>query len=824
MNNITLVPSKKESKLPFIDTLSSLDKRQGLLLNAPITIPNYFLTGLGIDSTQKAFEDKIHTYYKELNNQQRTVLFFNGTLPASRNTALVKHIQELFKELSSQGDITLLTIKQKLESSSQFGFVSPYINAIMKVIELYSKDHPHISDTQLKNFVAKIIGWFSDHCVNALEQFLKNKEAVPLYNPILIYCGPIKTHSEYFLQFCWSLGFDVLYLSPSKALAPPLLKNWSQVITWQIDISDFKYPHYKKEKKLAHTPVSAVKKTPQIKTIQSEPFHDPAVIKYKNSSDIWAQLPSSISDRSGFIRGNTPILPVYFYRVIGVQKDQNIYFNDLFKLDRKLKSLEHAYVKFENGISLSNDPSFIKSFSDVWIKYQTSKLTDLTELLLALSKVPAFPMHHKGHFGDLIVSALRATVLEFVADSKMQSISQIKNFIMKLIIWTQDHLVVALNEFDYVQTNGNTVTNPKILYYGNIKKHEAHFLLFASRLGADIIYFNSYEESIWPSLLTEDLLPFKIIFPDKCRIQPFPSKELHLRSETVAYQASKEIESILFDPEGGLFKPWQLDPFKVKSVSLRTTLEEAESLWNIEGRLRPDFEVKEDTVYIPNLFFKLSGVHSTEDAYWQLMARFTQFKNVKLVKHLPFTPDTFSSTDKYLANYIFNPNGLLNIKEVKQKQIFKYGHLKDATQKLILDTINLVLSTKAYQHPIDKNMKKTIVLTLLNLPVDILNLISSFDKPFSIPKLVIFDPDENLFNHGDIATILFLHYIGFDIAIFTPTGYNNIENMIKKEYFDSYRLEDVSFNLELPDLANYKPTTEKNKSFFSSLFGLQNNN
>ncbi len=134
---------------------------------------------------------------------------------------------------------------------------------------------------------------------------------------------------------------------------------------------------------------------------------------------------------------------------------------------------------------------------------------------------------------------------------------------MKLIIWTQDHLTVALNEFDYVQTNGKNVTNPKnSLLWKHKKSMKLIFLLFASRLGADIIYFNSYEESIWPSLLTEDLLPFKIIFADKCRIQPFPSKELHLRSETVAYQASKEIESIIFDPEGGLFKPWQLDPLK----------------------------------------------------------------------------------------------------------------------------------------------------------------------------------------------------------------------------------------------------------------------
>ncbi len=93
-----------------------------------------------------------------------------------------------------------------------------------------------------------MVGWFSDHCSNTLVAFLKNKEAKPLYNPLLIYCGPIKIHSEYFLQLCWSLGFDVIYLNPSKELTPPHLIKWSQVIKWDLDTPTFEYPHFKKEK------------------------------------------------------------------------------------------------------------------------------------------------------------------------------------------------------------------------------------------------------------------------------------------------------------------------------------------------------------------------------------------------------------------------------------------------------------------------------------------------------------------------------------------------------------------------------------------------
>jgi len=78
-----------------------------------------------------------------------------------------------------------------------------------------------------------------------------------------------------------------------------------------------------------------------------------------------------------------------------------------------------------------------------------------------------------------------------------------------------------------------------------------------------------------------------------------------------------------------------------------------------------------------------------------------------------------------------------------------------------------------------------------------LDLLQKFDYPLQIPKLVIFDGDESTFTDEDIIIITFLHMIGFDIVILTPTGYNNIESGVDPYYYDTHKLEDFKFDLKL---------------------------
>tara|TARA_Y100001933_G_C18862495_1_gene506496 strand:+ start:246 stop:572 length:327 start_codon:yes stop_codon:yes gene_type:complete len=108
-------------------------------------------------------------------------------------------------------------------------------------------------------------------------------------------------------------------------------------------------------------------------------------------------------------------------------------------------------------------------------------------------------------------------------------------------------------------------------------------------------------------------------------------------------------------------------------------------------------------------------------------------------------------------------------------------------------------------------------MTVLNLDDTILRLIQNFDYPASVPKIVIYDPDETTFSESDAITMAFLYFLGFDICVLTPTGYNNFEMYINEAYYHVYKLTQKQFNLALPDLNRY--STKKSKGFWEGLFG-----
>lgn len=123
--------------------------------------------------------------------------------------------------------------------------------------------------------------------------------------------------------------------------------------------------------------------------------------------------------------------------------------------------------------------------------------------------------------------------------------------------------------------------------------------------------------------------------------------------------------------------------------------------------------------------------------------------------------------------------------------------------------------------PILKNsnlieFKLKILLCILNLDKIILEMIQKFDYPFKIPKIMIYAKDEAIFTEEDSIILAFLNLMGFDIVIFTPTGYNNIETRVYEEYYDIHKLEDVTFNLDIPNLNSIRKS--KSNSFWSNLF------
>ena len=164
-------------------------------------------------------------------------------------------------------------------------------------------------------------------------------------------------------------------------------------------------------------------------------------------------------------------------------------------------------------------------------------------------------------------------------------------------------------------------------------------------------------------------------------------------------------------------------------------------------------------------------------------------------------------------------SGFVDKQKLLTHSCYKFSYLKTSLQHIIIEKINYLMKTDMLKKAIDKDFKLKILMTILNADKNILQLIQQYDYPSKIPKLLIYDNNESIFSDEDSIMLCFLNLFGFDISILTPTGYNNIEGKIQDKFYDTHRLEEVNFNLPLPDLNDEKKyTKEKGKNFFSNIF------
>ena len=94
---------------------------------------------------------------------------------------------------------------------------------------------------------------------------------------------------------------------------------------------------------------------------------------------------------------------------------------------------------------------------------------------------------------------------------------------------------------------------------------------------------------------------------------------------------------------------------------------------------------------------------------------------------------------------------------------------------------------------------------LLTLDKELLRLLQSFDFTRAIPKLLIVDASETMFSLEECVLLAFLNLVGFDIAVFTPTGYRNLETHIRSDSFDTLTVGPFCYDLTVPDLRTRRP-------------------
>ena len=533
------------------------------------------------------------------------------------------------------------------------------------------------------------------------------------------------------------------------------------------------------------------------------------------STDIYKDILLSVEQRKSFkYNEGLLILPTYFCRIIGIEQASEVeYYNDIFKLDQSLCKAEISYKRMDYRLDTKVSEEKIFKLNTIWKEIKAD--TNLRASFIARNLYGAglIEKTRRDELDSLLKSAFEITLEAFIqCHIKNKNASIIKNFSIKMIHWFE---IYALKDFHRCKF---TEHNPKMLFYGNITRDEVYFMLFLSKIGYDIIYFNSLSDSHFSeaNLIKSDCS--KLEFNHKKPMKAFPKTEGMIQVQTAAFLAEKSAEDMLSGDSYDFARPWQFQDYHLKSIPLKTTYKELFKIWTTEARKREGFRIEENTVFIPNVFTKINGTKQNLNDYWNDVKTLVKTTMAYSILELPFSKIGAKSFD---YRNLIKPDGLFDIHKVMNCADFKLSYLKLPIQKLIVEKVNEMIDKKHFKLDIDIHFKIKIMTTVLNMDIEIYKLLQRFDFPFTVPKVLIYHNSDILLSIEDYISIAFLNALGLDIIVLTPTGYSDIENMIKNTLFDVHFLEEIKFDLEMPreviKVIGTKQKIEKN-SIFSKIY------
>jgi len=776
----TNFPTLLKSNMVFSDMLLPLKERKTSLDDRNSYVFFYRYIGL---TSESEYYDKILNFHRELSKLDNLYLVLKDKIDIPINSGITDKINSCIKSVKIDKFATGEIIDILEQNNIFSGLLNPSLKiqmreAFREVIKLFVVNEK-LSNTSIGiNFIIKLMCWVNRY-VPDLFDF-----SMAVYNPKVMYYGDIKKHECYFLILLSLIGCDVIFINSDS---DKVFKVIDKENKYSLVLEEPKR-HVVKEIELLASRIDVSK--PNERKICPKIILNSAV-------EVFMDILLPLNQRKDFVE-NT-IYPVFFQRYIGVEENDNngldTYYNSILNLDKKLSGSKNGYIRFDRPIPMASS----KQVSSILDELRETNFFDLNKKDVFINKLldlKAFPRSKDEIMNLQIKKSFKEIINLYIEREEKINSSRLQNFVIKLIAWINSYINILFKEL--IKED-----NPKILYYGEIKQHDIYFLIYFFKLGCDVLYINSedkYEKlfhDIDPSNQYSKLTKLK----EQNTLQEFPVIERQVRKSTVAYNASQEIQQVIYgDGDTGLFKARQYDEGSTNPVGLKTTYDELKILWNEPANLRPEFKVENNTVYVPNLFAKINGVFENINDYWSDYKYFSTAHNTFVIKAVPFTKITYSRQDLFSSAFLFNEKGLVDENKLFKNALYKFGYLKNSLQHFIVDKINELILSKDFKENYDEKFKLKILMTIINMDSEILKLIEKFDFTAEVPKLVVYNNTKENFSEEDIILIAFMNKVGADIVIFTPTNYNNVESLIKDTLFDVHQLSGVAFELQIPIL------------------------
>lgn len=351
------------------------------------------------------------------------------------------------------------------------------------------------------------------------------------------------------------------------------------------------------------------------------------------------------------------------------------------------------------------------------------------------------------------------------------------------------------------------------ILFGRCTSHyEALFLRLLARLPVDVLLLMPDAAASCPvsdpSLLT-------IHFDASVSMDVFPAEPSQRRVRTAAYQAERELDSLLYQ-ESGLYRNQQYA--KADAVTLQPMTEEIPILWDQEVKYRPGFAADGDKVTIPVFCEKLCGVKNGQtDQYWLEIKKLIT-PDTLVVRSVPWLSSLDENPLKPFATSFLQHGRLLKNK-IKSHKNYSYTILRPEMQEFLLDKLQALLDRKNIAGIFQNGVEYTMIATVLHLPKAILRMIQKFDFTRKNPKLVFLITNENTLSLEDTILAAFLNLAGFDLLFFVPTGYQCIERYFTQPFANVHQLGEYCYDLSVPDFRSVRESGFPSIKSIKRLFG-----
>lgn len=487
------------------------------------------------------------------------------------------------------------------------------------------------------------------------------------------------------------------------------------------------------------------------------------------TGDIFADTYKEPSERGD----NDKLYYTVFSRVCGVE-NKGTYLNELFRFKMRLESRGRIVEVAEQRIPVpdAQEISLVKR----------SQYQNATELILNLSSNIHFL---KSRELECFAKTAFTALMNEEAVKAEGNLNKLLNKAVYLICWMNRYLPRLFQD-------GNLVKIPVFLYYGACKdEKEALFLRFLSRLPADVLIFCPDAAA---ACTLEDNMLYEKKWEQSMSMGRFPKSIDEAAVGTVAFQAERELDSILYQ-DTGVYRNRQFK--KAIPLNIQTTYEEIFILWEQEGKYRTGFEILDDRVIVPVIFTKVSGVPNEDtDAYWKEVSKLV-VEDTYIISRLPYIHASSDNPISRQANS-FLKGGELDVQKIKSHASYPYAFMREDMQDYMFDKLQQLISKRIINGTFTQGTEYTILSTILNLDKEFLRMIQRYDFTKEIPKLLIFSTGEELCSLEDSILAAYLNLIGFDIVIFTPTGYQSVERNFSSNIMMDHQIGEYMYDLRVP--------------------------